>query len=42
MNMNSNISNVINKREESKLDMALIQMIDRFKGTKKDESSTSR
>tara|TARA_Y100000590_G_scaffold114567_1_gene130564 strand:- start:476 stop:2041 length:1566 start_codon:yes stop_codon:yes gene_type:complete len=28
-------SNVKNKKEESRLDMALIQLIDRFKGTKK-------
>ena len=34
-------SNVINKREESKLDMALIQMIDRFKRNKKTPSSRS-
>jgi len=34
-------SNVVNKREESKLDMALIQMIDRFKGSKKPPSSRS-
>ena len=34
-------SNIINKREESKLDMALIQMIDRFKGNKKPPSSLS-
>ena len=34
-------SNIINKREESKLDMALIQMIDRFKGSKKPPSSRS-
>ena len=35
------IKNIINKREESKLDMALIQMIDRFKGNKKPPSSLS-
>ena len=34
-------SNIINKREESKLDMALIQMIDRFKGNKEPPSSRS-
>ena len=34
-------SNIINKREESKLDMALIQMIDRYKGNKKPPSSRS-
>ena len=28
-------SNVKNKKEESRLDMALIQLIDRFKGSKK-------
>ena len=31
-------SNVIKKREESRLDMALIQLIDRFKSTKKKRS----
>ena len=34
-------SNIINNREESKLDMALIQMIDRFKRNKKTPSSRS-
>jgi len=31
--------NVINKKENSKLDKALIEMIDRFKGSKKTSSS---
>jgi len=31
--------NIIKKREETKLDMALIRMIDRFKRTKKPPAS---